>query len=382
MPKYIEIDTKILWRVHKGIATPDEQQLFAKWSGANSKNRKYFNLFCERFEADRSQLTDEEIERCWKQVYFSISVKRRLSTVFKYAAAIAIPLLVGLSIVYLTDTSQPKSAETEKILPGVKKATLFLSDGSTLALDDVQDSFVFEENGQVVGKDSLNTLTYSNAPTNNIIYNTIMVPIGGEYNLVLSDGTKVWLNADSELKYPVSFMGDKRDVFLRGEAFFNVAHNKTKPFFVHSDNSSVKVYGTEFNFMTYKDDNVEQITLVSGKVGVNINGKQTFLEPGQQAEVLLSASSVSVKEVNTELYTAWTGGELVFENMALNELAKKLSRWYEVDFFFANQNVTQKRFTGVISKDSDFEFFMSLIEKTTNVKITVNNRTVLVQEQN
>lgn len=382
MPKTTEIDLKILWRIHKGIATTEEQQLFNKWFSINSKNKKYFELFCERFEAESSQLSDKEIEKCWKQVYFSIVVKRKMFAILKYAVAIAIPLIIGVGIFFLSNTHQPHIVETAKILPGVKKATLFLSDGSALTLENEQNNLVLKEQGQIVGKDSLNTLKYTNIQTSKVIYNTIKVPIGGEYNLVLGDGTQVWLNSKSELKYPVAFIADKREVYLQGEGFFKVAYNKSRPFCVYSDNSAVSVYGTEFNFMSYSDEKLEQITLVEGKVGVNINGEQRLLEPGQQAEVHVASSTVTVKEVNTELYTSWTGGELIFENMPLHELAKKLSRWYEVDFFFANQNVTQKRFTGIISKKSKFEFFMSLIEKTTNVKITVNHRTVLVQEQN
>ncbi len=381
MPDRNHIESKVLWRVHKQLATPEELSLFNEWKNSNSKNNEYFELFCQKIEAERSHLTNEDIEKSWKQVYFSIAVKKRFYTIFKYAAAIVLPLMIGLGVLYLTDNSDTEIAQNEEILPGVKKATLFLSDGSALTLEDNESNIVLEEDGILVGKDSSNVLTYANAQTNKVIHNTIKVPTGGEYNLVLSDGTEVWLNADSELKYPVSFWGNNREIHLKGEGFFKVAHDSAKPFIVHSKNSSVKVYGTEFNFMSYREDKLEQITLVEGSVGINIDGQQTMLEPGQQAEIQLASSSLSVKEVDTELYTSWTGGELVFEYMPLNELAKKLSRWYEVDFFFANQTVTQKQFTGVISKDLDFEFFMSLIEKTTNVKITIDNRTVLVQEQ-
>ncbi|MCU4174199.1 FecR family protein [Carboxylicivirga sp. N1Y90] len=381
MPVKIEIESKTLWKVYKDTASVDELKQFNQWLKTSDQNKLYFDLFCEKIEAERQELDNSEIEKSWKQIYYSIAVKKRFNSILKYAAAITLPLILGLSIFYLNNTSQTKTTAHNEILPGVRKATLFLSDGSTIALDVNDSDIVFKENGQVVGKDSLSTLEYIDVGTNELIYNTIKIPYGGEYNLRLSDGTIVWLNAGSELRYPVNFIGNKREVFIKGEGFFDVAHIVSSPFLVHTDYSTVKVYGTEFNVMSYSDDKIEQVTLVDGKVGININGKQTLLKPGEQAEVTPHSSVVAVKKVDTELYTAWTGGELIFENMPLNELAKKLARWYKVDFFFANDGVSQKRFTGIIDKNNDFEFFMSLIEKTTNVKIIVNGRTVLVKEQ-
>ncbi|WP_430815639.1 FecR domain-containing protein [Carboxylicivirga sp. RSCT41] len=380
MPEKHKIESKILWRVHKEIASPEEQALFNTWRYASSKNKAFFEQFCNKIEAERTQLTEVEIENSWKQVYYSIAVKKRFYSVFKYAAAITIPLMLGLGILYFSENSQTQMTEREEILPGVKKATLFLSDGSSLSLEDNSTSIVFRENELVIGKDSANVLEYIDVKSNVLIYNTIKVPIGGEYSLKLSDGTNIWLNAGSELRYPVNFVGDRREVFLKGEGYFDVAHNDAKPFLVNTPLSAVKVFGTAFNVMSYEEDKRQEVTLVEGKVGLAVNNKLSLLEPGQQAVFNKASSNVAIREVDTEIYTAWTKGELIFDNMPMDEFAKKIARWYDVDFFFANQRVAQKRFAGSINKNIDFEHFMALLEKTTNVKIIVEGRTVLVKE--
>ena len=236
------------------------------------------------------------------------------------------------------------------------------------------------ENGQVVGRDSSNTLAYGSFKTNEIIYNTVKIPYGGEYQLQLSDGTRVWLNSGSVLKFPVNFVGKQREVSLKGEAYFEVAHLADKPFIVHTDHSNVKVYGTSFNVMSYADDKVEQVTLLEGSVGVEVNGQQTMIKPGEQAELNTVTEIVELKEVEATLYTSWVDGVFRFKNMPMKELSKKLSRWYDVDFFFANDNVSEFPFTGRIKRDADFEYFMNLIEKTTNVEVSIDGRTVLVKE--
>ena len=159
-----------------------------------------------------------------------------------------------------------------------------------------------------------------------------------------------------------------------------MAHNASSPFIVHTDHSNVKVYGTAFNVMSYEDEEVEQVTLVEGSVGLEVNGQQTMIQPGQQAELNINTTRVELKEVNTALYTSWVDGIFRFKNMSMKEISRKLARWYNVDFFFANNAVSEFPFTGRIKRDVDFEYFMSLIAKTTNVEITIEGRTVLIKE--
>ncbi|TRX71419.1 FecR family protein [Carboxylicivirga sp. M1479] len=365
--------------------TDDEQSVVDNWRKQNSRNELLYQRVVDQKSINNSFNVYKSIDtdNAFNKVIAPAAIKRRLlPTFFKYAAAVVIPLLLGLSIWLISEQQQPNATISELIVPGSNKAMVVLSDGSTVELANESSAIVLEEDGKVVGKDSLHTLSYQHVTADKLIYNTLKIPYGGEYQMVLSDGTKVWLNSGSILKFPVNFISDTREVTLQGEAFFEVAHNADKPFMVHTKHSTTKVYGTSFNVMSYNNDKVEQVTLIEGKVGFSIKGQQTLLLPGQQAELALNNSNVVLKEVDASLYTSWKDGVLKFKNMPIKDLSKKLARWYDVDFYFANAAVGEIGFTGRVEKTTDFKHFMSLIEKTTNVKISINGRTVLVEEIN
>ncbi|SMO55030.1 FecR family protein [Saccharicrinis carchari] len=364
-------------------ASDDELRDLELWRKQDASNEAMYQKIIkhERINASFKVYTSVDTDAAFTKIMAPKGKKKGLLLTFlKYAAVIAIPIVLGLSIWLLSKQQQASESISEVIVPVSQKALVVLSDGSTVELANENSSVLLKEEGVVVGKDSLNTLAYTFVESNELIYNTIKIPYGGEYHLILSDGTRVWLNSGSSLKFPVNFIGEKREVSLQGEAYFEVVRNSEKPFIVRTGHSTTRVYGTSFNVMCYEDDMVEQVTLIEGKVGFNINGKQTLLHPGQQVELSLNNSKVEVKKVDTSIYTSWTGGVLKFKNMPIRELAKKLTRWYDVDFYFANSSVEEINFTGRIEKTADFKYFMSLIEKTTNVKISVDGRNVMIEE--
>lgn len=210
-------------------------------------------------------------------------------------------------------------------------------------------------------------------------YNILSVPNGGEYQVILADGTHVHLNAASELKYPVFFSGDKREVFLKGEAFFDVAKDSEHPFIVKVGPMHVKVLGTRFNINAYRTDGIYETTLTEGKVEVSnqMTTKRVVLSPNQQAQ--LKDGQLSVREVDASLYTSWINGKFYFEKEFLSEITAQLERWYDIHFFFTREALKQEKFTGVILKDYTIEQILTIIEKTTNVKFSVNGKTVVVR---
>ena len=234
--------------------------------------------------------------------------------------------------------------------------------------------------------DSLNGLNYANARVQEKdekiepVFNTLRIPVGGYYRLTLADGTKVWLNSKTELRYPVTFNGEERKVFLTGEAYFEVTHDEGHPFIVSTDNMNVKVYGTEFNVNTYQKG-VIQTTLVNGKVGIRVNstGKEVILKPNQMAEFEEQSGTVQVKDVDPYAYIAWRNGEFVFERETIEEIMERLSRWYDVKVFYTNESVKQKRFTGVIDRYDDIEQVLRLIEGPATLRFEVKGNTVTVQ---
>ena len=209
----------------------------------------------------------------------------------------------------------------------------------------------------------------------------MIVPRAGEYTLTLSDGTRVWLNSETEIRYPVAFGKDRRTVFLSGEAYFEVTKDAERPFLVIMDDMEVKVYGTSFNVNTHYVGKV-QTTLVKGKVGIVVKstGNETVLQPGQMAEFDRHEKDVEVKDVDTYYYTAWKDGEFVFQNERVEEILERLSRWYNVNVFYVSEDVKEKRFTGVIARFTDVADVLHLIGETATVQFNLKGNVITVSD--
>lgn len=310
---------------------------------------------------------------------------RRRHQRWYWAAAVILPLLVVGGMLYFS-WQQPKGtvvASTGVIESGSSRATLVMAGGERVDLASLTDTLLRQ--GEVeIRLDSSRGVTYQagDAKVNKVEYNKIIVPRKGEYQLMLADGSKVYLNSESELRFPTAFPGKERRVYLKGEGYFEVAANAEKPFIVTVGETDVRVLGTRFNVNAYRETEEIRTTLVSGKVRVTDrgNGKGVLLAPGQQA--LWQPDSLSTREVDVNAVIAWIDGKFYFENGAtLEEIAEQLRRWYDVDFFFASEDVKHFQFAGVIRKEFSANDIFSIIEKTTRVKFTVNGRTVLVNKR-
>lgn len=322
-----------------------------------------------------------KVSRCQSEGKNRIKWGRQL---LRYAAIIAIPLLTGVLGWALYQArewdSQEKTVVSAMITPGSPRAILKLEGGKQIDLSVLSQDTLLSHRGTSIQLNSDHSLLYPEQKNNRqeIIYNTIMVPRAGEYRLTLADGTRVWLNADSELKYPVDFPSGPRRVFLRGEAYFEVAKNEKQPFLVEVGNMEVEVLGTKFNINASRIDGSYQTTLVEGKVRVS-NHRTTeslVLRPDQQAQS--KDGHFCVKEVDARVYTAWREGKFYFESEPLEEIAAQLERWYDVQFFFTRESLRKDEFTGVIRKDYTADRILDIITKTTNVKFEIRGRTISV----
>ncbi|MBR8536694.1 FecR family protein [Carboxylicivirga sediminis] len=375
-----EIDYLIIWKKLHGLANQEELASFEEWLQSSNKNKTYYKKLQSNYANDKVEISKKDIEQSWEQINRSLN-QEKMNNYKKWlqlAAAIVLPLGLAIGVLYFSGKVWHTVETAHQIVPGQSKAVLRLANGELLELDAKDELAITNDEGIVIGVDSMDVLTYD-ANSQEKTFNTISVPRGGEYQLVLSDGTKVWLNSESSLTYPVSFDSHIREVFLTGEAFFDVATNKEKPFLVKTTTSDVKVYGTQFNVMSYDSDKVTETTLVEGSVAVIVDGREVLIKPSQQAQVNKVNKQVFINEVDVELYTAWKDGIFRFEEMSLQQMADKLGRWYDVDFFFANEDVKSKRFTGAVKRETNFEFFINLIEETTKVKMEVNNKAVLIK---
>ncbi|MFC2124691.1 FecR family protein, partial [Bacteroidota bacterium] len=232
-----------------------------------------------------------------------------------------------------------------------------------------------------------NSLIYSDEKKTDeiqpLIYNELKTPRGGGYNLVLADGTEVWVNAGSSLKFPVSFTDSTRKVFLTGEAYFDVSHNG-KPFIVSSGSMDITVLGTSFNVSAYPDELSIKTTLVEGKVQIDVTGNlgstsaSEILMPNDQAVILRDGSTIKINQVNTSQYTSWIDGKIEFTNDNLDMVMKRLARWYDFEYEFENNLARDYHFSARISNIENVSSILEMLEMTTDVKFELRNNTIVI----
>ncbi|WP_316749285.1 FecR family protein [Pedobacter gandavensis] len=274
-----------------------------------------------------------------------------------------------------------KTAHATVIKPGGNKARLTLSDGSVINLEEAGDGILAKQAGLTIKKDRDGQLIYTltdqgNAPENGqITYNLIETPKGGQYQIRLPDGTNVWLNASSSLKYPAQFSGSERKVILHGEAYFEVAKRKSQPFKVITNQEVVEVYGTHFNVNAYEDEAFIRTTLLEGSVKVTNGSRSTMLKPGQQC--LMDHGAFLVRMVNTNSIMDWKNGYFLLKETHIQDIMRKLSRWYDIEPEYIGK-LDGLRFSGKISRSKDLSEVLKVLTLTGDVKFKVEGRRVTV----
>jgi ferric-dicitrate binding protein FerR (iron transport regulator) len=276
---------------------------------------------------------------------------------FRYVAAAAVIILVGIGVwynVHQIDRNEIPAAQVTKMVdikPGGNKALLTLSDGSAIALDEIASGFVAQQGDAEISKSQDGILVYNaknNVSSNKPSINKITTPKGGQYQVRLPDGSTVWLNASSSIRFPSVFAASERNVEITGEAYFEVAKDKSKPFKVKFNQSEVLVLGTSFNIMAYPEEGASKTTLVEGSVSIKNVYQNAKLRPGQQASVL-SSGYIKTKFTPVEEAVAWKNGEFYFQEAGVEEVMRQLSRWYDVEISYHGK-VPPKQFSGRISR--------------------------------
>ena len=312
---------------------------------------------------------------------------KRFSKILSYAAAVIILCLLSITAYYYYNHNNteadkivqniPVLPESNEILPGGNKATLTLSNGQVIDLTNTQNGTLPTQSAIKIEK-SNGLLSYS--PENNKIsemnFNTISTPNGGQYQLILSDGTKVWLNAASSLKYPISFQGTERKVELTGEAYFEVASDKSKPFRVASKDQEVVVLGTHFNINAYGNEGSSQTTLLEGSVKVNVHNNIKLLKPGQQARVLPSSEIKIINNVETDAVIAWKNEKFQFVKADIQTVMRQIERWYDVEVEY--QAKISTHFGGSISRNVNLDQVLNILQQTEKVRFEVKGKKIIV----
>lgn len=360
--------------------TDAEHKEFVEWiKGASSVEQEQMMDLSESYEIQDlisespSNLFIQSLERKLDQVGQKPALRLKIWKTWYAAAAIVALISVALTLFFYQYKSEDSRIVMDHDLqPGSNKAYLTMANGKRIVLDDVANGTLGEEAGIEVSKTADGAIVYTQSHVTpnqkQIIYNTIETPKGGQYQVRLPDGTKVWLNAASTLKYPVSFAFAKdRRVELKGEAYFEVAKDKAHPFHVKSVAQDIEVLGTHFNVNGYGGSDGTTTTLLEGAVSVHSllsNQTASVLKPGQQSE--LSDGGIQVADVNTDIAVAWQKGLFSFTDADLKTILAEFSRWYDIDVVYEGK-IPDQKFTGEISRKITASQFLKIL-KSFNVK--------------
>ncbi|MEX8548602.1 MAG: FecR family protein [Mucilaginibacter sp.] len=308
---------------------------------------------------------------------------RPMSVWPRVAVAASIMLLLSFGGYYLIHKrAEQQSARNLATLikPGGNKAILTLANGKRIILDNIQNGEIAQQGNASITKTARGDVQYvaGSGRSNEVAYNTMATPRGGQYHLTLSDGTNVWLNAASSIKFPTVFNGANRKVEITGEAYFEVAHNKVMPFRVSSGSQMVEVLGTHFNINAYNAEPAVKTTLLEGSVKVTSGSNSVVIKPGQQAS--LANNELAVYNADTEEAIAWKDGMFRFTDEKLESIMRKISRWYDVDVEYADSDVKNIPFNGIITHFGSANQVLRMLERTKQVQFKIEGKKIIVMK--
>lgn len=315
-----------------------------------------------------------------------IKNKKPVFATWTRVAAAVILFLAGASYWIFDKKGDPKvkvGKVTEiqsRILPGKNQALLTTGDGSTIILDSQQNGTLIQQGNTKLNKQGgvlIYNVSDSSRPGSSVVFNTLSTPRGGQYAVVLSDGSKVWLNAASSLHFPTTFAGSQRGVELTGEAYFEVAKNKEKPFQVKVGEMKVNVLGTHFNINAYSDESSIKTSLLEGSVKITRGNASGILKPGEQAVLNNKEDKVEITNANLDEAMAWKNGLFQFEGADINNIMREIGRWYNVEIVYTGK-IPMRRFVGKISRNAQLADVLQILELS-NVKFTVVGNKIIVQ---
>lgn len=390
--KQIEHSKLIAGKVLDSLNDIEEKQ-YNEFKNDEQNQKIIQNILNKKeFEEWNHQMDGIDALKEWKQFVNKMQepkkkgrvVKMRvLKAISSIAAILILAFSINLGYKTFNENGEYQTIEESDIEPGEPQAKLVLTNGEEINLKSLNAKVI--NTGNVLITNAQGVLKYNSLKIDNQLeptVNKLVIPKGGEYQLKLPDGTKIWMNSGSELTYALPFSNTERRVQLKGEAYFEVTHNKQKPFIVETIYQDVKVLGTEFNVSAYPEDSNIITTLVEGKVVVNSPNNQLtqfeeFLKPNEQLMLDKETSVTVMREVDTYIYTSWKDGRFKFVNEPLESFFKKLSRWYNVDVFIKDESIKEIRFSGDLPRYKNMSNILKIIEEEMSIRIEVENNKVI-----
>lgn len=301
---------------------------------------------------------------------------------------VAAMIVLFLSATYVLIRNNANENSTDKkvagitkpltVTPGGNHAVLTMADGTKILLDSLENGKIQHGNLNISKKNGLLVFNAGSHNTiENLSYNTLSTPKGGQYKVILADGSEVWLNASSSLRFPTAFKGDKREVELKGEGYFEVAKNKAKPFYVKVGGMSIKVLGTHFNVSAYSDNNAIKTSLLEGSVKITEGKTEGLLRPGEQGILIRNKENLEIRKFDMEEVMAWKNGLFQFKGADIITIMNEISRWYDVDVIYSGK-VPVRHFEGKISREAALPEVLKILELS-NVKFKVEGKKIIVE---
>lgn len=384
--KYPEGLDKLIVKFVSGELTNEEEQHLNMWRSESPENEKLFGNLINRENYKHAvfKMTRFDENEGWQSVERKVCHRklRRWNKRWRVVAGIVLLLGIGTFLMRFPHEDELTLPQGKYQSSGVR---LSRSSGEMYCLDTLRELNL--ENSRI--RSDARHMVVKVSPLMDSIaevgMNTIVVPRGAEYKLLLADGTEVWLNAETSLGFPDNFSGEKtRDVYLTGEAYFKVSPDSLHPFIVHSGQAYIKVLGTSFNVMSYADMDIQQTTLVDGRVrmGESTTGIEVGLLPGMQATFNKLTGEMEKKEVDVSYYIAWKNGEFAFREQRLEEVMETLSRWYGFEYFFQNSEAGDYVYTGKIARHKELKEILRNFRLTEELEFKVKENTVIIQTKN
>lgn len=372
----------LIFKYLQGELSASERDELNDWL-KDERNKRVFSRLVDkrRIMSKMERLSEYDWQRSWGQMERKLHGRRSWRREYwAVAAALLGVAMLGIWMFTGREKDIPLMIATSRIEPGQPCAELVLPDGKIVGLRKDSSNLLLSENGNALrNKDGVLFLLSDTNQAQKVDYSEIRTPRGGEYQVVLSDGTIVWLNSESKLRFPTMFQGKERKVFASGELYFQVAKDSLLPFRVEIEGLyEVEVLGTEFNVRAYSNL-LSATTLVEGRVLVRDADAEIRLMPGEQVVRKDDGKGLVVREVDIASYVAWKQGYFLFENERLEDILNELARWYNVDVFFENQSVREERFSVDIRRHESFEEVLRLIERTGTVRVEIKENRVFVR---
>jgi len=372
-----------------GLLSAEEEHFLNVWKNECKENLILYKTITSGVN-NRSRLAYKsriDVKSAWRNVDSHIKPRNKVIKLQEWMMRVAAVLVIGLfvSTLYYISTSDIFEAKQEcsgiNILPGSTKAVLQLQNGDLVHLEENQSDSIAEIDGTLISNRNgkVEYLAQNSVPNQlKPIINTIKIPLGGEYQLTLSDGTKVWLNSESEIRYPVNFIGNNRKVDVKGEVYFDVAHNKAKPFIVGVKDVEIEVLGTEFNVEAYEDKNSVVTTLIEGSVKLSKANETIIIEPNQQAIASSDDPKFKILEVDAKNYALWKDGIFYFDMASIEDIMHKLERWYDIKVFYTNSTVKTRRFSMEVKRYENIDKILDILSATNKVRFDIKGNVITV----